>query len=154
MGITRSSRSWRRRVSHLTVRSLRSGRMLPHPKKACTAWSTSARSPFWLTEKLGLTSQPTSSVARGAMEMVKQPSPSTYPEMYAERNSRLCVEPASDRTHRFSPAGRTIRVRSHVLNGRSVVTGSGTKCADFPRDYPLAATTSLRRRIRGGFPRY
>jgi hypothetical protein len=40
------------------------------------------------------------------------------------------------------------------LRGRSVVTGSSTECADFPRDHPLAATTSLKRRIRGGLPRY
>jgi hypothetical protein len=59
-----------------SVLSLRSGRMLPHPKWSCNAWSTSARSRFWLTEKLGLTSQPTASVARGAIEMEKQPSPS------------------------------------------------------------------------------
>ena len=30
----------------------------------------------WLTEKLGLTSQPATSFARGEMETVKQPSPS------------------------------------------------------------------------------
>src|SRR5262249_39053903 len=41
------------------------------------------------------------------METVKQPSPSTYPEMYAERNSRLYLGPASDRIHRVSGKCRT-----------------------------------------------
>src|SRR5689334_9118366 len=103
----RARMSSTRRVSHLRVRSLRSGRMLPHPKYDSIARSTSARSPFWLTERLGLTSQPTSSFARGEMETVKHPSPSTYPEMYAERNSRLCQGPASDRIHRLSRHYRT-----------------------------------------------
>ena len=86
------------------------------------------------------------------METVKQPSPSTYPEIYAERNSRLYRGPASDLTFRFSSAERTKYVRSHVLKGRSVVTGSGTKCADFPRDYPLAVTTSLASHTRRASP--
>ena len=52
-------------------------------------------------------------MARGAMETVKHPSPSAYPEMYAERNSRLhCQGPASDRTHRFSGWDR-MEMRSH-----------------------------------------
>jgi hypothetical protein len=151
-GITRSIMSSSRRVSHFKVLSLRSGRMLPHPKCSCSTCRTSARSPFWLTEKLGLTSHPTSSVARGAIETVKHPSPSAYPEMYAERNSRLRQGPASDRTLRLSPAWRTARVRSHVQKGRSVVTGSSTNCADFPRDYPLARTTSLSIAYEEGFP--
>src|SRR5204863_6481192 len=85
-------------------------------------------------------------------ETVKQPSPSAYPEMYTERNSRLYLGPASDRTHRFSPDLRTMRVRSHVQKGRSVVTGSSTNCADFPRDHPLAVTTSLTVAYEEGFP--
>jgi hypothetical protein len=52
--------------------------------------STSLRSPFWLTERLGLASHPTNSVGRGEMETVKQPSPSTYPEMYDGRSTRPC----------------------------------------------------------------
>src|SRR5205085_1357087 len=45
---------------------------------------------------------------------------------------------------------RRERDLSSASGGRSVVTGSSSAHrADFPRDYPLAATTSLRRRIRG-----
>src|SRR5437016_2212082 len=65
--------------------------------------STSSRSPFWLTERLGRTSQPTRRVGRGEIETVKHPSPSTYPEMYDGR----CVEqshrgPAYCSVHRFA----------------------------------------------------
>src|SRR5919199_5259906 len=72
--------------------------------------------------------------------------------MYAERNSRLCQGPASDRMRGFSPRDRTNNTRSHVRKGRSVVTGSSTKCADFPRDHPLAFTTSLSAAYEEGFP--
>src|SRR5919108_2559409 len=119
--MTRSRRSSSRRVSHFRVLSLRSGLMLPHPKCMQSNRSTSARSPFWLTEKPGLTSHPATSVALGEMDTVKQPSPSTYPEMYAERNSRLYLGPASDRTYGLSLAVRTTNARSHVPEGRSVV---------------------------------
>src|SRR6266480_6551575 len=115
---------------------------------------TSARSPFWLTEKLGLTSHPTASEARGEIETVKHPSPSTYPEMYAERNSRLLQGPASDRTHRLSPA---LRTAEHDLTSKKddqSLRGQSQNCDDFPRDYPFAATASLTRRVRGGLPRY
>ena len=44
--------------------------------------STPLRSAFWLTEKLGLTSHPPRIFLRGEKEIVKHPSPSTYPEMY------------------------------------------------------------------------
>jgi hypothetical protein len=61
--------------------------------------------------------------------------------------------PACYRIHRFALAVNAIsRPR-----GRSVVTGSNSSSlreADFPRDHPLAPTTSLRRRTRGGLPRY
>jgi hypothetical protein len=77
----------RLRVSHFTVRSLRSGRRRPHPKYRWMSSSTSARSPFWLTDRLGLTPHPTDSVGRGEMETVKHPSPSTYPEMYDPRSN-------------------------------------------------------------------
>jgi hypothetical protein len=53
--------------------------MLPHPKYCRISTSTSLRSAFWLTEKLGRTSQPISKVLRGEKETVKQPSPSTNP---------------------------------------------------------------------------
>jgi hypothetical protein len=47
--------------------------MLLHQQKHLAAISV------LLTEKLGLTSQPTSSLLRGEKETVKQPSPSTNP---------------------------------------------------------------------------
>src|ERR1700730_5208360 len=77
--VTRSSML---RTSYFTVRSLRSGRIVPQPKCRRISVSTSERSAFWLTEKLGLTSHPTRSLGRGEKETVKQPSPSTYPEIY------------------------------------------------------------------------
>src|ERR1700704_4455525 len=52
--------------------------------------STSARSAFWLTEKLGRTSHPIRSFLRGEKETVKQPSPSTYPDIYEE----MSISPA------------------------------------------------------------
>src|SRR5215211_5538382 len=113
---------------------------------------TSARSPFWLTERLGLTSQPTTSLARGEIETVKQPSPSTYPEMYAERNSRLRLGPASDRIHRLSPALRTASLRSHVHKGRSVVTGSDTKVCRLPTGLPSRCHDALIVAYEEGFP--
>jgi hypothetical protein len=72
---------------------------------------------------------------------------------------RLSLHPGSMTRGRrlitLADLARSQRARSQVLRkGRSVVTGSGTECADFPRDHPLAATTSLRRRVRGGLPRY
>ena len=64
--------------------------------------STSARSPFWLTDRLGLTSHPADSVGRAEWETVKHPSPSTYPEMYDPRSAWPCQEPASCPSHRFA----------------------------------------------------
>src|ERR1700738_1744333 len=52
--------------------------------------STSARSAFWLTEKLGRTSHPIRSFLRGEKETGKQPSPSTYPDMYEEMSTQSC----------------------------------------------------------------
>jgi hypothetical protein len=78
-GITVARIGSRLRVSHFTVRSLRSGRMRPHPKYCWMSSRTSARSPFWLTDRLGLTSHPANKVARGEIETVKHPSPSDVP---------------------------------------------------------------------------
>src|SRR4051794_21038603 len=101
----------RRRVSHLSVRSLRSGRRLPHPKYSWIARSTSLRSPFWLTDTLGLTSQPTRRVGRGEIETVKHPSPSTYPEMYDGRSTIPCVEsPRVAPSVDLPPLDRTVGV--------------------------------------------
>src|SRR5438874_2572607 len=98
----RSTRSARRRVSHFSVRSLRSGLRVPHPKCCCNANRTSERSPFWLTDRLGLTSQPTNSVGRGENETVKHPSPSTYPERYDGRSTMPRREPAYCPSLRFA----------------------------------------------------
>src|SRR5215208_7055257 len=104
-------------------------------------------------EKLGLTSQPARSLRRGEIETVKQPSPSAYPEMYAERSSRLFQGPASDRIHRLSLTRRTECDLTSVMDDQSL-RGQGSEEPDFPRDYPFAATASLVRRVRGGLPRY
>src|SRR5258707_15391329 len=92
----------RLRVSHLIVRSLRSGRSRPQPKYCCISNRTSERSPFWLTDRLGRTSQPTTSVGLGEIETVKHPSPSTYPEMYEGRSTVFNGEPASCPSRRFA----------------------------------------------------
>src|SRR5215470_16728757 len=95
-GMITSHNVRRLRVSHFNVRSLRSGLSVPQPKYRWIASSTSLRSPFWLTDRLGLTSQPTLRVGRGEIETVKHPSPSTYPEMYDGRSTeRFPREPAS-----------------------------------------------------------
>src|SRR5581483_12467039 len=67
--------------------------------------------------------------------------------MYAERNSRLLGQgPASDRIHRFSRRSG-MGMRSHcdaTVTDQSLRGQPPTPCrGDFPRDYPLAATTSL-----------
>src|SRR5262245_23097863 len=80
-------------TSHFSVLSLVSGRSVPQPKYCMIRCSTSLRSPFWLAETLGRTSQPTTRVGRGAMDTLKQPSPSTYPDMY-DGTSTTCREPA------------------------------------------------------------
>src|SRR5437764_14735946 len=64
--------------------------------------STSLRSPFWLTDRLGRTSHPTNKVGLGEIETVKHPSPSTNPEMYDGRSTRPCREPACCSGHRFA----------------------------------------------------
>src|SRR6266516_788969 len=88
-GMTLASKLARSRTSYLSVLSLRSGRSPPHPKYSRMAARTSARSAFWLTEKLGLTSHPVRNFMRGENETVKQPSPSTYPDMYEEMSISL-----------------------------------------------------------------
>jgi hypothetical protein len=67
--------------------------------------NTSLRSPFWLTDKLGLTSQRIRRVGRGEIETVKHPSPSTYPEMYDGRFVSSCREPAYCSVRRFVTTG-------------------------------------------------
>src|SRR2546428_12036911 len=73
-------------TSNLMVLSDRSGRMNPHPHRSRMMWRSSARSAFWLTEKLGLTSQPNRCRRLGWNDTQKQPSPSTNPEMYDARS--------------------------------------------------------------------
>ena len=91
--MTRSTMSWRLRILplHGLVAAVRSDASRSRSSR-WTSRSTSLRSPFWLTERLGRTSQPTRSVGRGEIETVKHPSPSTYPEMYDGRSVRCCSE--------------------------------------------------------------
>ena len=72
-------------TSNLRVLSDRSGRMKPHCHSSWIRERRSARSAFWLTEKLGRTSQPNRCRRLGWNETQKHPSPSTNPDMYAER---------------------------------------------------------------------
>ena len=76
-----------------------------------------------------------SSVSRGA----------DYPFTLANQG------PASDHSFGFAARGSNCD-----LTSRRTISRYGVKLfrVDFPRDYPFAATTSLRRRIRGGLPRY
>src|SRR6266700_1019007 len=99
--MTRSHNSGRLLTSHLRVLSLRSGLNVPQSKYRWTSNSTSLRSPFWLTDRLGLTSQPTLSVGLGEIETVKHPSPSMYPEIYDPRSTSPYREPASCSSRRF-----------------------------------------------------
>ena len=71
-----------RRVSNFRVLSDRSGRMLPHQNRSRNICSTSARSPFWLTEKLGRISHPNLCRALRLNDTQKHPSPSAYPVRY------------------------------------------------------------------------
>jgi len=80
-GITFSTRSRTFLTSNFKVLSDRSGRMNPHCQRSRILGRSWARSAFWLTEKLGLTSQPRRCRRLGWNETQKHPSPSTNPEM-------------------------------------------------------------------------
>src|SRR6185436_4283278 len=145
--MTRVASSSRLRTSHLRVWSLRSGRIVPHPKYCWISVSTSLRSPFWLTDTLGRTSHPTRSVGRGPIETVKHPSPSTYPEMYDGRSvaSRASREPASCVSRRFAtlePYGTGVTVtgasprRDQSLRGHTLDESRGLPTA-LPAVYRL-----------------
>src|SRR6476646_10976567 len=136
-------------TSHFSVLSLRSGRRVPQPKYSWIARSTSLRSPFWLTDRLGLTSQPTRSVGRGEIETVKHPSPSTYPEMYDGRSTiPCCREPACCAVRRFAtvrPYGRGVTVKDASPRGDQSLRGhTSEEAVDFPRHYPPSVAPSLR----------
>src|SRR4030095_14288643 len=90
------------------VRPDASASEVPLEKYRWMSSSTSARSPFWLTDRLGLTSHPANKVGRGEIETVKHPSPSTYPEMYDPRSTWPCQEPASCPSHRFAMPRRYV----------------------------------------------
>src|SRR3979490_2426236 len=97
--------------------------------------STSARSAFWLTEELGLTSHPIRSFLRGEKETVKQPSPSTYPDIYEEMSiSPAGVLAASTRLmsyiNVFSMA--TLGIKPQSIRGQFLSRN------DFPRYHPRA----------------
>src|SRR5712692_3415888 len=111
--------------------------------------NTSPRSAFWLTEKLGLTSHPTRSFLRGENETVKQPSPSTYPEMYEEMSISLAGVLAASTlvmsyTTTFSIA--TLGVKPQSIRGQFLTRN------DFPRYHPRA--TARRRSGSTDISRY
>src|SRR5436305_10393918 len=124
--MTRLTSSGRLRTSHFSVRSLRSGRNVPQSKYRWISSSTSLRSPFWLTDRLGRTSHLTNKVGLGEIETVKHPSPSTNPEMYDGRSTRPCREPAYCSGHRFAtlqPYGWGMTATRSLVLSDSVVTG-------------------------------
>ena len=82
-GITWRIKSSRLRTSYLSVLSEKSRLMNPHLKVLFIKKRVCALSSFWLTEKLGLVSQPTRNLSRFENEILKQPSPSIYPEIYS-----------------------------------------------------------------------
>src|SRR6266536_475764 len=119
---------------------------------------TSARSPFWLTDRLGLTSQPTNSFGRGEIETVKHPSPSMYPKMSDPRSTSPHQEPASCPSHRFA-IPQTVRQRcdrtgaypqwDQSLRGHTAESGRG-----LPTASPAGSRLVLGRGSRVGIRRY
>src|SRR2546427_11755463 len=75
-GTTFASNSGTLRTSYLSVLSEWSGRIVPHPNVSRNNPRISARSRFWLTEKLGRTSQPKACRALRLNVTQKHPSPS------------------------------------------------------------------------------
>jgi hypothetical protein len=139
-GTTRSTRTGRLRTSHFSVLSLRSGRRLPQPKYSLRHRSTSARSPFWLTDRLGLTSHPTDSVGLGEVETVKHPSPSTYPERYEGTSISCCREPAYCPSDRFATRRQYVDVVTALKPHPEGISRYGAipplAAEGFPRHYP------------------
>ena len=159
-GMIRSIRTGRLRVSHFKVLSLRSGRTLPHPKYRCNSSSTSERSPFWLTDRLGLTSHPTTSVGLGEIETVKHPSPSTHPERYDE-TSTSCREPAYCPSHRFATSRRYVGdvtgLEPHpegISRYRAMPRGTSASRRGLPTALPAGYRLVLGRGSRVGLRRY
>src|SRR5437764_4883233 len=110
--------------------------------------STSLRSLFWLTDRLGRTSHLTNKVGLGEIETVKHPSPSTYPEMYDGRSTRPCREPAYCSGHRFAtlqPYGWGVTATRSLVLSDSVVTGPYllAQAEGFPRHYPPSIASFL-----------
>ena len=111
--------------------------------------STSARSAFWLTEKLDLTSHPIRSFLRGENETVKQPSPSTYPEIYEEMSTQSCrrvgcIDTLMSYITVFSIA--TLGTLPQSIRGQFLTRN------DFPRYHPRA--TARRRSGSTDISRY
>ena len=87
-GITFVRRSCRLRTSYLRVLSFISLLMNPHPNFFCMRNSTSARSWFCPTQKLGFVSHPIKNLSHLEKDTEKHPSPSEKPEIYSPRS--LC----------------------------------------------------------------
>jgi hypothetical protein len=139
-------------------------------------YSTSERSSFWLTEKLGRVSIPIVSLSRFKNETLKHPSPSVYPEIYSyiflsvERRRVMvvilwCIKytisvTAVRRWH------QSLRGEHQIVTTIAWVTliylGSTfyqplltySKRARFPRYYPRSIVLSLRENTTFGLHRY
>src|SRR5437764_7411392 len=121
--------------------------------------STSLRSLFWLTDRLGRTSHLTNKVGLGEIETVKHPSPSTNPEMYDGRSTRPCREPAYCSGHRFAtlqPYGWGMTATRSLVLSDSVVTGPYLLIAGrgLPTALPAVYCLALNRGSRCGLRRY
>src|SRR3989338_7734257 len=162
--MTRSTRSSMQRVSYFRVLSDQSGRILPHPKRCLNNSNTSARSPFWLIEKLGRISHPNLCRALLLKDTQKHPSPSAYPVRYAPTSTL----PPRKRPRRVMSAvnyPNVAIISPCVLRQGSVVTGSVNQprtshgitlpstscpCTTRARASPLSAGTGLRVLTRQG----
>src|SRR6266536_3833495 len=108
---------------------------------------TSARSPFWLTDRLGLTSQPTNSFGRGEIETVK------HPLRRCTRRCRTQDQRHHTKSPRLAPAVDLPYLRLYVRgvtgpepipNGISRYGAIPLKAAvGFPRRRPPALASSL-----------
>jgi hypothetical protein len=91
---------------------------------------------------------------------VKQPSPSTYPEMYDGRSvPRASRGPACCSGHGFAtcePYGSPVTATEAPPRRGEVVTGSCLRleAEDFPRHHPPSVASSLNRGSRCGLRRY
>jgi hypothetical protein len=120
-------------ASDFRVRSERSGLIQPQPSVPRRRYRTSARSWFWLTEKLGRISQPNAWWLLRLKVTQKQPSPSTYPVRYQRISTIPSSEtPAFCGAHRFGDCHRAPPQENSLESLQGCLRS-------FPRYYPRPA---------------